>query len=340
MAITIPSGQPHVLPYTLAKPGMAAQPLATAMAATNFLWKFYRPPVIDACPSQSFTASGTLQRYVTPTPFGALGPTATTPEHDYVATVETDAAATVTLNVEYAQTWVSIGGTTWTSIGSDSGSINGVGTLVVSGVAMPTNARALRWRFTCSTGNYTVHHLLAYPNDDTITTTGKQGGFVAYDDGLLEFAGSAPVNTEMLNRISQNCLVLRQTRPHAAISYVQPESSTYGQEPTAVSANTTHVLARARIWMGTRPTATLTVDCIGASTGGTLTVRQVASAEGYVKTESTSALALDGAIRSDSIVLTAQGQGVLRYADVEVIIYGGTSGSALLYSLHGWLLGE
>lgn len=335
MTIAIPAGQPRVLPHTLVKPPMAATPVSTALSACNFLWQYYRPPLVDACPSQSFTASTVAQRYVTP--IYGVGRRALV--HAMTATVETSTTATVTLEVEYATAWVSIGGTTWTSLGTDSGSINGVDTLTVS-ASIPANAIALRWKFTSSTGNYIVHHVIAYPDDDTITSDGKQGGFVAYDDALLEGPAGAPVNTEMLNRIQQNMWVLRRTRPHAALSYVQPESSTYGQTPSTVAAGTTHTLARARIWMGMRQTAALSLACVGASTsGGTLTVAQVSTGEGYVPTETVTA-ALDGSLQTDAITLIAQGSGVLRYADVEVRIYGGASGSATLYSLHGWLLGD
>jgi len=334
MTISIPGDQPRVLPHTLVKPPMAAAPVSTALQACNFLWQNYRPPLVDACPSRSFTASTVAQRYVTPVyDVGRLALV-----HAMTATVETSTTATVTLEVEYATAWVSIGGTTWTSLGSDSGSINGVGTLTVS-ASIPANAIALRWKFTSSTGNYTVHHVIAYPDDDTITSDGKQGGFVAYDDALLEGPAGAPVTTEMLNRVQGNLWELRRTRPHAALSYVQPESSTYGQAPTAVAALTQHTVARARIWMGMRQTATLAVRVIGASTGGTLTVAQVATGEGYVATESSTAN-LSGSITGFQIALTAQGAGVLRYADVDVRIYGGSSGSATLYSLHGWLPGE
>jgi hypothetical protein len=249
-------------------------------------------------------------------------------EHDFTAVVFTSTAAIIDLVVEYATAWVSFAGTTWTSLGSNSASINGLGPVNFN-APIPANAVALRWKFTASTGNYTVHHLIAAPFDDTITTTGKQAGFVAYDDGLLENGDQPPVNTEMVNRVTRNCNALRQ-RYQAALSYVQPESSTYGQTP---STTANHVIAKCRIWMGARDSAALFVAAIGSNSGQVLRITQV-PADGQPIAGGSMELDMDGTIQTDSIALVAQGGGVMRFADVLVWLVGSTT---TVYSIHGWL---
>lgn len=327
MTIAIPTTLDVLQPYELVKTPMSTRPVVAALDNCNHLWRYFTPPVIDVCPSQSFTSSGINQRYVVLSPDAALNsPNAI--EHEFTALVNTSASATVTLLVEYATTWVSFAGTTWTTLGSDSDTISGLGALSCV-AAVPGGVRAFRYSFTCSTGDYTVHHLLATPADDTITTTGKQAGFVAYDDGLLESGDQPPVNTEMVNRVTRNCNALRQRR-QAALSYCQPESSTYGQTPVA-TAN--HVIARCRIWLGARDSATLSLRAIGSNSGQVLRVVQV-PADGQPIAGQQTELAMDATIRSGSIELVAQGAGLLRFADVLVWMVGT---STTLYTLHGWL---
>ncbi len=324
MTIAIPSTLDVLQPYELVKTPMAARPVVAALSNCNHLWQYFSPPLIDVCPSQSFTSSGIAQRYVTVLPNASVQAI----EHDFLATVFTSTTATIGLDVEYATTWVSFAGTTWTSLGTDSQSINGRGSLGFN-AAIPSNAKALRWKFTASTGNYTVHHLLATPDDDTITGDGKQLGFVAYDDGLLENGDQPPVNTEMVNRVTRNCNALRQ-RYQAALSYVQPESSTYGQTP---STTANHVIAKCRIWMGARDSAALFVAAIGSNSGQVLRITQV-PADGQPIAGETMDLAMGGTISGDSIALVAQGGGVMRFADVLVWLVGSTT---TVYSIHGWL---
>lgn len=324
MAIAIPTTLDVLQPYELVQTPMGTRPVVAALDNCNHLWQYFSPPLIDTCPSQSFTSNSINQRYVVVLPdltYNAI-------EHDFLAVVNTSTTATVGLEVEYATTWVSFAGTTWTSLGTTSGSINGVGTLLLN-AALPSGAVAVRYKFTCNAGNYTVHHLVAAPYDDTITTTGKQAGFVAYDDGLLESGDQPPVNTEMLNRVTRNCAALRG-RKQAALSYVQPESSTYGQTPVA-TAN--HVIARCRIWLGARDGATLSVRAIGSNSGQVLRIVQV-PADGQPIAGGQMELDMDATISAGSIELVAQGAGVLRFADVLVWMVGT---STTLYTLHGWV---
>lgn len=324
MTIAIPTTLDVLQPYELVQTPMGTRPVVAALDNCNHLWRYFSPPLIDVCPSQSFTSNGINQRYVVPMRGGSYNPI----EHDFKAVVNTSTTATIGLTVKYATTWVSFAGTTWTSLGSTSGSINGVGTLTVN-ADIPLSAVAIRYEFTCSTGNYTVHHLLAIPADDTITTTGKQVGFVAYDDGLLESGDQPPINTEMLNRVTRNCEALR-LRAQAALSYVQPESSTYGQTPVS-TAN--HVIARCRIWLGARDSATLGVRAIGSNTGQKLRIVQV-PADGQPIAGAQIELTMDATIRQDTLQLVAQGAGVLRFADVLVWLVGS---STTLYTMHGWV---
>ena len=324
MTIGIPGQIDALLPWQLVQTPMAATPVDTALANCNHLWRYFSPPFIDVCPSQSFTSSGINQRYVVPAGFDNT----MAMEHDFKAVVNTSTTATVGLEVEYTTAWVSFAGSSWTSLGSTSASINGVGTLTVN-AAVPVGALAIRYKFACSTGNYTVHHLLAIPADDTITSNGKQFLFVAYDDGLLESGDQPPISTEMLNRVTRNCAGLRRRR-QAALSYVQPESATYGQSPVS-TAN--HVIARCRIWLGARDGATLTVRAIGSNSGQKLRIVQV-PADGQPIAGGQMELDMDGTRAAGSMELVAQGAGVLRFADVLVWLVGT---STTLYTLHGWV---
>lgn len=333
MAVTIPNYPVIIQPQQLVQPPMTDTVVAAALANTNHLWRWWTPPLIDCCPSQSSTAAGVTQRFVTPLPSRPIN----WPQivHRCNAVVVTSTTATVTLDVEYTTSWVSIGGSSWTSIGTDSQSINGRGELSVAG-SIPINAVALRWVLTSSTGTYVTHHVLATPEDDSIDGGDPtQGGFVAYDDGLLESGDQPPINTEMLNRVTRNLYWLRRTRPQAALSYVQPESSTYGQDPTTVSG--VHQMARVRVWLGCRPAGTMTFAVIGASTGGSVRIEQVSGGGQNVAGQSATAN-LDGTIRTATLQLTAQGAGVLRFAELLVVINAGSS-TATLYSLHGWITG-
>jgi hypothetical protein len=326
VTIAIPSTLDVLQPYELVKTPMGTRPVVAALSNCNHLWQYFAPPLIDVCPSQSFTSSGIAQRYVTVLPDAPVQAI----EHDFLATVVTSTTATIGLDVEYATAWVSFAGTTWASLGTDSQSINGRGSLGFN-AAIPSNAVALRWKFTASTGNYTVHHLLATPDDDTITTTGKQAGFVAYDDGLLENGDQPPVNTEMVNRVTRNCNALCQ-RHQAALSYVQPESSTYGQTP---STTANHTIAKCRIWMGARDSAGMVVKAIGTVGLGTswLRITQV-PADGQPIAGGFMQMDMDGTIQTGTIVLVGQGGGVMRFADVLVQLIGPTT---TVYSFHGWL---
>lgn len=329
MTISISSALDVLQLHELVKTPMSANAMVAALDNCNHLWQYFAPPLIDVCPSQSFTSSGINQRYVTVLP----RLTVQNIQHDFLATVVTSTTATIGLEIEYALAWVSFGGTTWTSLGTASSSINGRGSLGFN-AEIPSTAVALRWKFSASTGDYTVHHLLAAPNDDTITTDGKPFGgvgFVAYDDSLLQGGDQPPVNTEMVNRVTRNCNALRQ-RYQAALSYVQPESSTYGQTP---STTANHTIAKCRIWMGARDSARMTVKAIGAVGSGTswLRITQV-PADGQPIAGGFMQLDMDGIIQTGTIVLVGQGGGVMRFADVLVQLIGPTS---TVYSFHGWL---
>ena len=331
MAVTIPDYPVIIQPQQLVQPPMTDTVVAAALTNTNHLWRGWTPPLIDCCPSQSTTAGGVTQRFVTPLPTRTVALV-----HRLNAVVVTSTTATVTLDVQYTTSWVSIGGSSWTSIGTDSGSINGRGELSVTG-SIPTNAVALRWVFTSSTGTYTTHHLLALPEDDSIDGGDPtQGGFVAYDDGLLESGDQPPINTEMLNRVTRNLYALRTTRPQAALSYVQPESNVYGQDPTTVTGK--HQMARVRVWLGCRPSASMTVKVIGASTGGSVRIEQVSGGGQNVAGQAAS-INLNGAINTATLSLTAQGAGLLRFAELLIVINAGSS-TATLYSIHGWIAGD
>lgn len=332
MTIAIPAALAVTDALDLLQPKMQANPVGNALANTNWLWRHHAPPLIDVCPSRSSTSSAVTQRFVTP-----CIPDRAALNYRLQALIEIYGAATVGIEVEYATTWVSLAGTSWTSLGTFSSSAGGAGVVTRAIVAtVPYAAVALRWIITVSTGNYVTHHLLAIPEDDTIDATpGLRDGFVPYDTGLLD-AADPPMNTEMLNRVTGNVTRLNQ-RVQAALSFVQPESSTYGQAPEGVTEG--HVVAVARIWLGARTKALLQIQCIAGVSSGTATdvvrIRQIALDGSSIGDGVETTLDADGAIHEAVIDLVAQGGGMMHYADVRLRLQP-VGNTATLYSLHGW----
>jgi hypothetical protein len=313
MAITTPSTIGISTSGQLLVPAVTAEPLLTALKNLNHLWRYYRPPLVDLCP----TGEAGWGRYPIVIP---IIPSQDGGRYTFEHRVVPDSASTVTRTVETCTTY-SAGATVWTTLytTATAGCLAGaVQTFVDVDKVIAANVVAIRVSYSCTAGNPDCHHVLAYPSPADASTGIQAGsGFVPFDDGLLSGTTGAAVHTEWLNRCKLSTLKLLADRRQMCLSFAQKEGGTASYRRLGVSLDW-GALPPVRIYFPNQgPQATIALRVIGTldtgTTDGQIQVRQIGIPGGQI-----AQFGCDGLIQGADLVCTVQGSGLMAYCDVEI----------------------
>ena len=140
-----------------------------------------------------------------------------------------NATQTITTTVDYCTTYAG-GATVWTNLYSQNDTTAGAATVFRStrtGVTIPRTAVAMRVQYTApGVGSRTDHHLLVYPNTQTLAAGVTTSGFVPWDDGALTSAEGFAIHEEHINRIGKNAGSVLADRKQCAFAFVQEYTAT------------------------------------------------------------------------------------------------------------------
>ena len=317
MTITTPSAIQITPAAGLWLPAVSAEPLQTALENLNYLMRYHRPPLV----SHAYTAEHALTRssvYVVPVLPSADGLRYTF-EHRFVCDTATQS---VTVTVDETATYAGVG-TTWANIYSQAVTTSGTGgnltthTKIDQTIAAST--RALRITYTApGVGARNDHHLLVHPQPGDPAAGIATSGATPFDDGAIVHAGRGAVHEEWLNRCKITTVALLQDRLQCALSFLQDESNQLWQW-SAGSDTDFRSLPPVRVWLPNQgPTCALTIYALATvdagATADLIRVRQTGNVQGAV------ALTLDAtnAIVSGSLAVQTQGEGLMRYVDIEI----------------------
>jgi hypothetical protein len=296
----------------LTLPSMVKQPLLDALENLNYLWSHHSPQLVDVCPNPNSTGR---DGYILP-----LIPSADGIEYTFEHRLMPDTTSSVDIVVEY-HTDLTLAGA-WTPLYnvSPGTTANALLTEVDTGRPIPGDAVALRVEYTAAnplTEEVYPHHLLVYPAPGNPTAGIKAGsGHIPFDDGLLNGAAGAAVHTEFLNRCKTSTLALLRDRWQNCLSFVQLST---GVPLVGVFAQTDmQALPFVRAWFPYQgPDIQITLFVLGDVTAGADTdmiqVRQVGVPDGETKT-----FHANGEIGTKTMTLHLQGEGAMKYADLEI----------------------
>jgi len=304
MAITTPAGIQITSTSGLMLPTMGKQPLQRALENLNYLWKFHRPPLVDVC----LNPSTTRDYFVIP-----IMPSADGLDYTAVHRLMPTNTTTCNITIDYCTAYTG-GGTTWHNLLNINPATTAATLLTRSDtITIPSTAVALRIYYDPAAGTIFPHHLLVYPSPGDAVAGIKAGsGFVPFDDGLLNGATGAPVHTEHLNRCKLSTLAVLRDRRQNCLSMVQRDSSDPLAKRTVESWGGLPVVRAFFPFQGDTVTIDLRV-LADVSAGGTAGLIRVSQVGGQAVT-----FAANGAIQSDTLTLTLQGDGPLKYADIEI----------------------
>ena len=319
---------------------MALEPLQTALENVNWLYMYHRPQLVSVCPTEP-AAMGRNAVVVVP-----IQPSADGLRYDFHTEVVGSNNTNVTVVVEYCTSYTGLptsgSPTTWTNIFTQATGITAAtrAAQLKTGQTVPATAVALRWTVSVAAGTFELHHLLAVPAPTSVANAIQASGFVPYDDGLLTVA-DAPVHTEFLNRCALSTAAILRDRRHMALSLCQDEAQ--ANVDTVVTGQTSYLTwPRVRAWFPAQsgPTVSLTVSALATMSAGSgsklIRVAQVPDAQGAaigpckaVELDATSA----GNIKTATLQLQLQGDGLMRYADLQVAIRTTVAHTTYLHSL-------
>ncbi len=216
MAVTSPSK------LTITKEGdfyftaMSANPLQTALANSNHLYKFHTPNLL------SFSPLGVpvnfAQTYVVP-----VMPSVDGLSYDFWYSILPVNSGTMTVTVE-ANTGTNPSGGWGSPIYPATATASltaNVWNSTRHTTTIASNVRMLRITIGSPRGNYTLGHVAVQPSRVNVTSGFKTSGFIPFDDSLIT-SSRAAINTEMINRCKTNALSVLNDRQQCLASLVQP----------------------------------------------------------------------------------------------------------------------
>lgn len=294
-------------------------PLASALENVNWLWVNHKPPLVDVCPS---TPSAMTRNTVIVVP---IIPSADGIAYDFHTTISAGAALTLTVTVEYTASYTGLAAsgtpTAWVNIFTQATAFGAGGRQVQVKLAqtVPTAAVALRWTLSVSASTYEAHHILALPGETTVATGLKTSGFLCYDTGLFGTVTGAPVHTELLNRCRRSATALLIDRKQMAFSFAQDEVQA-NYRVRSYNQSQYQNFQTVRVWFPNQgKTATLNMRALVSITGGAAATVKISQqgADGVTSPQSvTFTGTVAGAITTGDLLLTLQGTGLGRYADL------------------------
>lgn len=316
---------------------MAAQPLQAALENLNYLMKFHRPPLVSHC----YTAEDALTRtsiYVIPV-FPSVDGLRYTFEHRFVCS---DSSQSVTVTVDETATYAgSTGGTTWSNIYSaavsTSSTAGGLTTHEKTAQVIAASTRALRITYTApASGTRNDHQVLAYPSPSAPSAGIATSGATPFDDGAITSADGAAVHEEWLNRCKITTVALLRDRLQCCLSFLQDETNqlwAWG----SLSDTDYRALPPVRVWLPHQgPSCTLTLYALGTVSAGdasdVIQVRQT----GGIQSAKSALFNADDTIKSATLVVQTQGEGLMRYVDLEIGVRRTPGNTAKLMAVTGY----
>jgi len=316
MTITTPTGVGISNASALWLPAMAQEPLKTALQNCNYLMQWHRPPLVSHC----YTADDALTRtsiYIVP-----IIPSADSLrynfEHRFVCSA---GSQSVTVTVDETASYTG-GSTTWANIYSQAVTSDATGGNLTTHTktlqAIASTSEALRITYTApASGSRNDHHVLTYPAPAATVAGLMASGATPFDDGLLAHADKGAVHTEWLNRCKATSSAVLRDRKQIALSFVQDETNQTYQHNSLGSDY--YPLPIARVWLPNQgPVCTLDLRVLASvDAGGYSDLIRVRQAGGVPGAASTTFDALGG-VESSTLALIMQGDGLMRYADIEI----------------------
>lgn len=326
---------------------MDTEPLQTALLNLNWLWIYHRPPLVSVCPSEP-AAMGRNAVIVVP-----IQPSADALRYDFHVEAVCSANTNLTVVVEETDNYTGLPTsgtpTAWTNVYTTVTAETAAARAaqITTSKTIPADSVALRFTVSVAAGTFELHHLLVFPAPSSVPAGTAACGFVPYDDALLTTAGG-PVHTEFLDRCVYSTVAILRDRRHMALSLCQDETAAnVDYAPASVSSFA--AWPKVRVWLPYQGESVhLDVRCLLTVSGGSganlVRVSQVKDAGGTpIKPTQSILLSGDGTGYIDQADLRVylQGDGAMRYADVEVAIRTDGANTLRLHSLVAlWRPGE
>ena len=216
MTVTYPSA------YTVTKNGAMVLPLAdtaplsAALLNANAAYTLHRP----SPQTTVYTVDTALTRqssFRVP-----IRPSADGLTYQFSHYIRTGGGTTA---ISYSVEWRSSGGGGWTSIVSNSASAGASTVVEISHAhAIPATADELRIRYDRGTDAYTPDSVTIYPEGTDNPSARTSSGFWPYDDTLFA-NGTAPINTEFVNRPLRNARAVLADRSQCLLTFAQEDDT-------------------------------------------------------------------------------------------------------------------
>ena len=331
MAFDYTAGIKFARQQDLLMPAIAQDPVKLSLRNANYFYRYHSPALL----SVAYCTAGSLTRisyYHIP-----IVPSVDSLLYDFEHRYECSSAAqTVTTTVDYCTTYAG-GATVWTNLYTQNDTTGGAAVVFRStrtGVAIPRTAVAIRTQYSApAAGTRTDHHVLVYPNTQTLVAGITTSGFVPWDDGALTSAEGFAIHEEHLNRIGKNAASVLSDRKQCAYAFVQEYTATprwqcsdtyYGQLGYELPIGRCYIPYS---WNGTP--ISLSVKCIATvSAGGTSRRVQFSQTNGE-----TVFLDATAAITSASLAVNSERDGVDGYVDLALIPNNSAGNTTTIYAL-------
>jgi hypothetical protein len=320
-------------------PAMSSEPLQTALLNTNWLYVYRWAPLVTVCPSEP-TAMARTAVVVVP-----VRPSVDGLRYDFHVEAVCSADTNLTVVVEETDNYTGLptsgSPTAWTAIFTtvSAETAGARAAQITTGQTIAADTVALRFTVSVAAGTFELHHLLAFPHPATIAAGSAASGFVPYDDGILTTAGG-PVHTELLDRCAYSTAAILRDRWEMAASLCQDEAQA---NVDLVATNRTEwaVWPVQRVWLpgqsGPVKLRVRSLISISAGAGADLVrLAQVPDPAG-VAIPPPQSVTLDGSTAGmvDTATLTVypQGDGLLRYVDLQPAIRTTAANTTYLHAL-------
>lgn len=331
MAFDFTAGITYAKQADLLMPPLAQNPVRLALRNANYFYRFHSPPLLSVayCTAGTITRAAIYHIPIIPSADDLLYDV----EHRYACS---NATQTITTTVDYCTTYAG-GATVWANLYAQNDTTAGAGVVLRSmrtGIQIPRTAVALRVQYSApAAGDRTDHHLLVYPNTQTLAAGVTNSGFVPWDDGALTSAEGWPLHEEHLNRIGKNAAAVLSDRKQCAFAFVQEYTAT----PRFVCSDTYfgqlgYELPIGRAYFPNLPdgqNTNLSVRAIATVSAGSQSRRvQLAQSSG-----DTAFFNASGNIESATLAVYAGRGGIDAYADLQPIVSNTAGNTTNLYAL-------
>jgi len=318
----------------LLMPAFAQNPLRLALRNTNYFYRYHSPPLL----SVAYCTAGTLTRAciyhipIVPSSDGLLYDF----EHRYECS---NAAQTITTTVDYCTVYAG-GATVWTNLYAQADVTGGAAVVFRStrtGVTIPRTAVAIRVQYSApAAGTRTDHHVLMYPNTQSVVAGVTTSGFIPWDDGALTSAEGFAIHEEHLNRIGKNAAYILQDRKQCAFAFVQEYTATpRWQCSDTYFGQLGYEFPPVRCYLPQLDAGlitTLTVQSIATVSAGTTTRRvSVAQTNGAICSMNAS-----GNIEATTLDVSNMRGGLDQFVDLQLIPNNSAANTTTVYAVVAW----